>query len=179
MTKTLAASCAVMFARSTGAGAAWAQATDQTFQLALFNPVQIHPEDDVIRVLRLSLLYGKNVSVKGLDVGLVSHTTGGISKGLQYGLVGYNEADFLGWQHNFAVNITAGVFTGFQSGAYNQAGSGEVVQIGFVNVARDVSGFQLGLVNVTDDLYGLQIGLVNIIRNKEGLPFFPIFNWRF
>ena len=42
---------------------------ESPFQLALFSPVQIRPEEDGIVILRLSLLYGKNAYVKGLDVG--------------------------------------------------------------------------------------------------------------
>lgn len=156
-----------------------AQSSAESFQLALFNPVQIRPEDTDIRILRLSLIYGKNVSVKGLDVGLVSHNTGGISKGLQYGLVGYVEGDFLGWQDT-AINVVDGVFTGFQGpGLYNGIGAGEAFQLGIINNADDISGFQLGLVNIARSMYGLQIGLVNIIQDKTDWSFLPIVNWSF
>ena len=47
----------------------------------------------------------KNVAVRGLDVGVVNHSTGGVSKGLQYGLVGVTEGAFLGWQNNLLANI--------------------------------------------------------------------------
>jgi hypothetical protein len=150
-------------------------------QIALFNPVQIVPEDEAIRGVRLNILYGKNTWVRGLDVGLVNHTTDGISKGIQAGLINLAESDFLGWQPG-VVNIIEGEFLGLQGGfwaPFNQIDGGEGAQIGIVNVARDMSGFMLGLVNYAENMYGLQIGLVNIIENKDGFPFFPIVNWSF
>ena len=152
---------------------------ERPFPLALFNPVQIRAEEDAITILRLSLLYGKNAYVKGLDLGLVNHTTTGTTKGWQLGVVGYNEGDFVGWQDNH-VNVTEGVFLGLQSGIFNSAGGGEGVQFGGINVSdARFSGLQLSLVNIAEDLYGIQIGLVNIIKSKETLSFLPIVNWKF
>jgi hypothetical protein len=152
---------------------------ESPFQLALFNPVQIRAEDQAISILRINLLYGKNTYVKGLDLGLVNHTTSGTTKGWQLGLVGYNEGEFAGWQDNY-VNVTEGRFLGLQSGIFNSAGGGEGVQAGTVNVSSArFSGLQLSLVNIADDLYGIQIGLVNIIKSKETLSFLPIVNWKF
>jgi hypothetical protein len=152
---------------------------ESPFQLALFNPVQIRAEDLGITILRVSLLYGKNAYVKGLDVGLVNHTTSGTTKGWQLGLVGYNEGEFVGWQDNY-VNVTEAQFLGLQSGIFNSAGGGEGVQLGVVNVSgARFAGLQFSFVNVADDLYGIQIGLVNIIKSKESLPFLPIVNWKF
>jgi hypothetical protein len=152
---------------------------EKPFQIALFNPVQIYSEDVAILIFRLNLLYGKNTYVKGLDLGLVNHTTSGTTKGVQFGLVGNNEADFVGWQDNF-INLTEGQFAGYQSGLFNQVGGGEGVQAGLINTTPGrFSGLQFALVNIAEDLYGLQIGLVNIIKSKETLPFFPIVNWKF
>jgi hypothetical protein len=133
-------------------------------QLSLVTPIQIFSEDYRITGVRLNLLYGRNTSVSGLDVGLVNHTTTGESVGLQYGLVGINDSDFMGWQ-NCGVNITSGKFEGFQ--------------YGIVNYADYMSGFQLGLVNYARSAKGLQIGLVNIIRQWGQFPVFPIVNWSF
>jgi len=55
-------------------------------QLALLTPLQIVPQDDAVRGVRLSLLYGRNSYVTGFDLGLVSHTTGDFT-GVQLGLV--------------------------------------------------------------------------------------------
>ncbi len=139
-------------------------AQDKPIQLSLFAPVQIVSENDAVAGIRLSLLYGKNTHVSGLDWGLVSHSTSGESKGVQFGLVGLNDADFTGWQ-NTAVNITKQNFEGFQWGVVNYAGH--------------ASGFQLGLVNYAITMKGLQIGLVNIIKQGGQFPVFPIVNWSF
>jgi hypothetical protein len=140
------------------------QAENRPIQLALVTPIQIFPEDYSINGVRLNLLYGRNVSVSGLDIGLVNHTTTGTFKGLQYGLVGLADSDFLGWQ-DCVVNVTSGRCEG--------------LQYGLVNYARNMSGLQLGLVNYAKNMKGLQIGLVNIIRQGGQFPVFPIVNWSF
>lgn len=139
-------------------------AQEKPIQLSLFAPVQIVSENDAVAGIRLSLLYGKNTHVSGLDWGLISHSTSGESKGVQFGLVGLNDADFTGWQ-NTAVNITKQNFEGFQWGVVNYSGH--------------ASGFQLGLVNYAVTMKGLQIGLVNIIKQGGQFPVFPIVNWSF
>ncbi len=151
----------------------------ENFELSLFPPVQLRGEDSAIRILRLDL-YNKNVSVKGLDIGVVNQSTGGISKGAQFGVVGFVEGDFSGWQSNL-VNIVEGEFNGLQGLGvlYNEIDYGEAVQIGFFNRARDISGFQLGIVNWAENMYGIQIGLINIISGKESFQVLPIVNWSF
>jgi hypothetical protein len=139
-------------------------AQTRPIQLALVAPIQIFPERYSITGIRLNLLYGSNVSVTGLDVGLVNRTTTGKFKGLQYGLVGLSDSDFAGWQ-DCAVNVTSKNFEGFQ--------------LGWVNYADYMSGFQLGVVNYAKRAKGLQIGLVNIIRQGGQFPVFPIVNWSF
>jgi len=141
-----------------------AQAETKPVQLSLFTPVQIFPEDYTISGIRLNLIYGRNATVTGLDLGLVNHTTAGISKGVQWGLVGVVDADFMGWQNN-TVNAVKGNFEGFQWG--------------FVNYAHYANGFQLGFVNYAGSMKGLQIGLVNIIDQGGAFPVFPIVNWSF
>ena len=149
-----------------------------TLQLALFTPVQIRDASLSIRLLRVNLIYGRNVSVQGLDIGLINHCTGGTSVGLQYGIAGYVEGSFAGWQNN-AIDVVRERFSGLQSGLYNQMGHGEAVQWGFINVASDVTGLQLGILNYTQKMHGLQIGIVNVIRQKENLPVLPLINWSF
>lgn len=139
-------------------------AQEKPIQLALFAPIQIVPEETPVKGVRLSLIYGRNTKVTGLDWGLISHTTSGLSKGAQFGLVGLADADFLGFQ-NSVVNITKGNFEGFQWGA--------------VNYANHASGFQLGFVNYAVTMEGLQIGLVNIIKKGGQFPVFPFINWSF
>jgi hypothetical protein len=141
-----------------------ALAQPRPVQLALVTPVQIFHEDDTIVGVRLNLLYGRNASVMGLDMGLVNHVTTGISTGVQYGVVGLVDSDFVGLQNNM-VNATNGKFDGFQ--------------LGIVNYAKIANGFQLGFVNYAESMRGLQIGVVNIIQRGGAFPVFPIVNWSF
>jgi hypothetical protein len=138
--------------------------SSKPIQLSLITPVQIFDESIPISGVRLSLLYGRSVSVTGLDWGLVNHTTTGKSMGVQFGLVGIADADYMGWQNNW-VNVVKNDFEGLQWGA--------------VNYANYASGLQLGLVNYAESMYGLQIGLVNIIGQGGQFPIFPIVNWSF
>ena len=140
------------------------QAQNRPIQIALVAPVQIFPEENRISGIRLNLIYGRNVSITGLDFGLINHTTTGESKGIQFGIVALVDSDFMGWQDNW-VNVTKGKFEGFQSGT--------------VNYAKNMNGFQLGLVNYAERMKGLQIVLVNIIRQGGTFPVFPIVNWSF
>ncbi len=133
-------------------------------QVSLVTPIQIFSEDVSITGLRLNLLYGRQASVTGIDLGLVNHTTSGVTKGVQWGLVGINDADFVGWQDCF-VNVTKGNMEGLMWGA--------------VNSAHHCNGIQLGFVNYAHTLKGLQIGLVNIIKQGGQFPVFPIVNWSF
>jgi len=141
-----------------------AHAQSKPVQLALFNPIQIFPENTSIAGIRISLIYGKNTSVSGIDWGLVNHTTSGKSLGWQMGLVGMNEANFVGLQSNF-INI----------GNQNVEG----VQWGFYNHAGYMNGLQFGFINHAESMKGLQIGLINIIKSGGQFPVFPIVNRSF
>ena len=140
------------------------QAKDRPIQVTLFTPIQIFPEDNSIKGVRINLLYGRNVSITGLDWGLVNHTTTGKSKGIQIGFVGLSDSDFMGLQYN-SVNVTKGNVEG--------------LQWGIVNYAHSMNGLQIGLVNYAQMMNGLQIGLVNVIRQGGTFPVFPIVNWSF
>jgi len=137
---------------------------EKAVQLSLFNPVQIRSEDTSIKYFRFNLIYGKNTSLVGLDLGLVNHLTAGESKSLQIGFVYWVEADLKGLQYGM-VNATKGTFTGWQWG--------------FVNYSGHTKGLMLGFVNYAESMYGLQIGLINVIKEGGMLPFFPIFNFSF
>ncbi len=139
-------------------------AEEQAIQLSLFTPLQIRHEEDSIKYFRFNLLYGRNTSLVGLDLGLVNHLTAGESRSLQFGLANWVDADLKGLQFG-SLNVTKGTFTGWQWG--------------FVNYGGHVKGFMLGFINVADSMYGLQIGLINVIEEGGMLPFFPIFNFSF
>lgn len=138
-----------------------ASAQDSPVQLALFDPVQIVPAGESISGLRLSLLYGRNLNMKGFDWGLVTRTTGNLT-GVQWGLVGMVDGDAKGWQYNL-VSLTNGSFTGLQMGGYSSAGY--------------INGLQFSLINNTGTIKGIQLGLINIIREGGFMPVFPIVNW--
>lgn len=139
-------------------------AQKKPIQIAVFAPIQLFDDSNHIEGIRLSLLYGRNVSVKGLDVGFISHSTSGKSVGVQFGFIGLNESDFTGWQDTF-VNITKGSFEGLQAGV--------------LNYAKRMNGVQFGLVNYAGTMKGIQIGLLNIIKSGGTFPVFPIVNWSF
>ena len=122
-----------------------AQTEAEPFELALFSPLQVRSQESEIGIFRLSLIYGENVSVRELDLGLVARNTGGVSKGLQVALVGFVEGDFLGWQQTI-MSITEGDFKGFQHGyAYNQANTAEGFNWGSSTRPRTFRGFSSGL----------------------------------
>ena len=141
-----------------------ALAGDKAINLSLFTPVSIAKEDDSVSAFRFSLIYGKNTSVQVVDIGLVSHTTSGLSKGLAWSGVNLAEGDFKGLQVG-TVNVVKGSFEG--------------LEWGFVNYAQNAEGLQFGFVNYAQTLHGVQIGLVNIIKQDGFLPVFPIVNWSF
>lgn len=144
------------------AGSAGAQS--KPVQLALVNPVQIFDEKTTIAGVRISLIYGRNESVSGLDWGFINSTTSGTSQGIEFGFVGLNDANFVGLRSNF-VDLNNGNVEGAQIGFYNSGGYVNGVQIGFINNAGSMKG--------------LQIGLINIIKKGGQFPVFPIVNWSF
>jgi hypothetical protein len=138
-----------------------AQAGGSPIQLALFNPVQIVPENESISGFRLSLLYGRNANMSGLDLGIVTNTTGNLT-GVQWGLVSIVNGNAEGWQWNW-VNMVDGSMSGLQMGHYSSS--------------NHVKGVQFGLINNTVTIKGVQIGLINIIKKGGFMPVFPIANW--
>ena len=132
--------------------------------LSLVTPISIAKASDSVTAFRFNLLYGKNTSVEVVDLGLVNHTTSGLSKGLQWGGVNIAEGDFKGFQLA-TVNYNAGGFEGLQWGFVNHSNNGDGLQLGFVNYAKRY--------------HGLQIGLINIISEGGQFPVFPIVNWSF
>ena len=139
-------------------------AGDKPVNLSLFTPVSIAKETDSVSAFRFNLIYGKNTSVQVVDLGLVNHTTTGLSKGLGWGFVNLADADFTGIQLG-AANVVGGNFEGFEWG--------------FVNHAQHAQGLQLGFINYAQTLHGIQVGLVNIIKQDGFMPIFPFVNWSF
>jgi hypothetical protein len=141
-----------------------ALAGEKPVNISIFTPISIAKESDSVTGFRLNLIYGKNTSVRVIDLGFVNHTTTGLSKGLGWGFVNYAEADFTGIQLG-TVNVVGGTFEGFE--------------YGFVNHVQNAHGLQLGFINYAQTMHGLQVGLLNIITKDGFMPFFPIANWSF
>jgi hypothetical protein len=130
-------------------------------QLSLVTPIQIFPDTYEISGFRFNLLYGRNASMSGFDLGLVNHVTGPVT-GVQWGAVNVSNA-FVGWQ-SALVNMNKTGFEGFQHGA--------------VNVTGGMNGLQLAVVNYAERADGcIQIGLVNIIKEGGMFPVMILVNW--
>ena len=139
-------------------------AQSKPINVALFDPIQIFPQSTPITGLRINLIYGNNVSMLGLDWGLVNAVGSGGMTGVQWG----------------AANVDDGNVLGFQAGLLNMAKQNfEGFQYGWVNIGHHVTGFQLGLVNYAGTMNGIQIGIINMIRTGGEFPVFPIVNWSF
>ena len=143
------------------AGAAGALQAQAPIQLAFVTPIQIVPESQPVKGLRIDLLYGSNSAMTGLDIGLVNRTTTGPSGGLEWG----------------GVNLTGGKFTGAQIGWVNIGDANEGLQWGLFNSNKNMNGLQLAVVNYAERIHGVQIGLINIITTGGQFPVFPIVNW--
>lgn len=136
-------------------------AAEKAVNLSIFTPVSLAKAEDSVTAFRYNLIYGKNTSVKVVDLGLVNQTTT-LSSGLQWGLINLTEGKQSGLQLA-AFNIDKGTTGGLQWGAFNYAESG--------------GGLQLALVNYARKLDGLQIGAINIIKEGGFLPVCVIANW--
>jgi hypothetical protein len=139
-----------------------AAAAEKAINISIFPPVALAKPEDSVTAFRLNLLYGRNAAVKIVDLGLVNHTTTGLSNGLQWGAINYTESQFSGLQLG-TLNINKGSTSG--------------LQWGFVNYAASGGGLQLALVNYAEEMKGLQVGAINIIRKGGFLPVMIIANW--
>ncbi len=156
-------------------------------QFAVFNPVQLVPEQESIAGVRLSLFYTVNKDVTGLSLVWlgVNRSTGdvngveiglgnwaeGAAYGGQIGIVNHAGNRFVGLQYGM-VNITEGDLTGLQWGLVNCAGGFmHGAQYGVVNISKGQSaGLDLGIVNYNEGSFkGLQIGIVNYTKSLDGI----------
>ena len=153
--------------------------------IAIVPPVQFPGHDFSVTGVRLSLLWGSQRNVYGLDVGVVGNITDGDSVGVAVsGIFNYNkgattgilQAAGFGNYNTGKVRIygvqLAGIMNsnkaestvgGLQLALLNLTPFTNIrgFQVGLYNRAHDVAGIQIGIVNETDYLHGIQIGLVN------------------
>jgi len=139
-----------------------AVAAEKPINLSLVTPISLAKAEDSVTAFRFNLIYGKNTSVRVVDLGLINHTTSGLSKGLQWGLANYTEGQMSGIQLA-ALNINKGTASGFEWAAFNYAESAGGLQLAFVNYAAKIKG--------------LQVGAINIIKEGGFLPVMIIANW--
>jgi hypothetical protein len=148
------------------------------------------PDDPNVSGIRFAVLHGKNQSVRGVDLGLLSlsETTNLSGLSLVFGM-GKLNGDMSGWASAF-INVHTGKDTGLNAALVNRINTLESgANIGFVNVAdgytmldlggvnvSERSSVQLGFLNVTKKLTGVQIGFLNVAENGF-LPMFPILNF--
>jgi len=139
-----------------------AAAAEKPINLSLFPPIAIVKPTDGVSAFRYNLIYGKNTSVKIVDLGLINQTTK-MSSGVQWGFVNYNEGAFSGLQLA-AVSYNKGAASGLQWSGFNYAGT--------------ASGLQLAVVNYAEKLQGFQIGVLNIAKQGGMFPLMVIANWK-
>jgi hypothetical protein len=175
------------------------------FQLSLWNPVQLVPDDSDVRGLRLNIPYGKIQNAYGLDYGIVNIVSEDVA-GIQMGI--YNKASdargiqiaawfnitdsMSGIQFGVANTASSSSMHGLQNGGVNYAKEMYGMQNGGVNVTKKLNGIQIGVVNYDGEMNGLQIGIVNFAESVSGVqfgvaniiqsssvPFFPFINAHF
>ena len=182
---------------------------DQFLQVSLTPDAQLVSEDESVCGLRLSLPYGRNASVTGVDLGFVTDTTQDASALQLAGVCNFVDQNATGLQVAI-VNSVWNQMTGCQLGLlfntdnkfsgigiaggvnrFSEEGTGILIG-GCGNYGNVLNGAQIGLCNVATYSSGLQIGVVNWAKNARGvqiglvnyieqgaLPFMPILNLNF
>lgn len=146
------------------------------FQLSLWSPIQLVPSTTRIIGARVILAYSNNVSIVGLDAGVVGRVSEDIL-GLQANLI--NLAGYCRGMQTGVVGFAESIHLLQANAVYNKTDTLWGAQIGVVNTADKCVGTQLGVVNIAGLLRGVQIGLVNIVRYGEQAGFMPFINIRF
>jgi hypothetical protein len=149
------------------------------------------PDDPDVNGVRFSLFHGKNTSVRGFDVGIlslsessefsglrlaagVSRVTGEMSGGAAISLINYHTGRDTGVNAAF-INKLNNTENAFNVSFLNLADDATQVDLGGLNVS-DRSTAQIGFVNVTNELKSFQFGFLNIAKNGF-LPIFPVVNF--
>ena len=180
-----------------------AQALVSPVSVNIFPPFELPSDTAVITGVRFSLLWGKQQSVYGLDIGVLGNVTyvgaggtevsglfnvthgktvivGAQAAGLNN--VNTNTTSVLGVQAAAGLNFNSSETTiyGVQVALLNIGPRTDIrgVQLGLINTARSVVGLQIGLINKAASVHGLQLGFMNI--NDSGfVKAFPVINGGF
>jgi hypothetical protein len=162
---------------------------------ALFDPVQFPEAASDVTGFRLSLFYGRNAGMMGLDLGgFVSvvdddlfglelsglvNSVGSSSGSVQLAGIANNcYEDFYGLQLSGIANRVGGDVAGGQISCFNMAADMDGLQIGLYNKAAKATGLQIGVINEAASMQGVQIGLLNIIHDSQ-LPCMILLNANF
>jgi hypothetical protein len=149
------------------------------------------PDDPNVNGVRFSIFHGKNQSVRGLDLGLLSlsetsnlsgaslvlgvgRVTGQMSGGAAISLINVHTSRDRGLNAAF-INRLRDADGAVDFAFVNVADGTTMVDIGGLNVSNS-STAQVGFINVTERLKGFQFGFVNVAKNGF-LPVFPVFNF--
>src|SRR5262245_6109737 len=97
-----------------------AAAAEKPINLSIITPISLAKAEDAVTAFRFNVIYGKNTSVKIVDLGMINHTTTGLSSGLALGFVNYTEGEVSGLQFG-SININQGSTKGFQWAGINYA----------------------------------------------------------
>ena len=136
-------------------------------QFSFFAPLQIFPEKYQIYGLRLTLPYGSNKSLYGLDVGLVNKLNTLYGVGIS-ALYSKHSGDMYGLNLAGVFNLSTGNDVGLSiAGFFNETGRIDGVQIATLhNQAQTVNGVQISLFNYCKKMNGVQIGLLNYCKDQ-------------
>ena len=148
------------------------------------------PDDPDVNGFRIVVLHGRNHSVRGFDLGFFSLSETGTLVGAStvFG-VGKLTGNLNGLAGSL-INIHSGEDTGLNAAFYNKVHTMKSgANFGFVNITDtysmvDVGGanisdgslVQVGFLNVTKEITAVQLGFLNIAENGF-LPVFPFFNF--
>jgi hypothetical protein len=148
------------------------------------------PDDPDVNGVRLSVLHGRNASVRGFDVGVLSMSetrnlsgfsaifgigrVTGEMNGCASALMNLHSSRDSGLNAAF-INRIHTLERGANVAFINVADGFTMVDVGGLNVS-DRSKVQVGFVNVTKKLDSVQIGFINAAENGF-LPVFPFFNF--
>lgn len=149
------------------------------------------PDDPSVNGMRFSLFHGKNQSMSGLDLGLLSvsetskmsglamvagvhKVTGAMSSGVAFSLMNYHTGRDEGVNGAF-INLLNDASGAFNTGFVIIARGATSVDLGGVNMSKS-STAQIGFLNITDQLKSFQFGFLNMAKNGF-LPMFPVFNF--
>jgi len=168
------------------ASEAYAQAA---FQFAAPN-FQV-PESSRVNGMRFSIIHGKNRSMNGFDLGLLSMSetstfsglaliaginkvTGDMRGGAAFSFVNWHTGRDSGMNGAF-INVLHDTEGAFNLGFVTVTAWGTAVDLGGFNISRS-STAQIGFLNITDEIKSFQFGFLNMAKNGF-LPVFPIFNF--